>query len=111
MTPFLFVLLLLGVARVTWFITEDHLPIIEKPRTWLVDRNPDSTLAYLVNCWWCVSIYVGAGASAFSVWVIERGLGLEPWESFLTLWPAFSFSAVLVMLAADVLMAHGTDDE
>lgn len=110
MTPFLFLLLALGAARVTWFITEDHLPVVEKPRDWIVNRNQDGNLAYLVNCWWCTSVYVGAGAAAFSVWVLDAGLVYEDWKSFLVLWPAFSFAAVLLMLVADVLLAHGSDD-
>lgn len=110
MTLLLIVLLMLGAARVTWFITEDHLPLIEKPRTRLVARNPEGNLAYLVNCWWCTSVYVGAGAAAFGVWVLDLTLGYEDWKSFLLLWPAISFAAVLLMLVADVLMAHGTED-
>lgn len=111
MTLLLIVLLMLGAARVTWFITEDHLPLIERPRTWFVEGHPDTNLAYLVDCWWCTSVYVGAGAAAFGVWVMGINLVPEDWKSFLTLWPAMSFGAMLFMLVADVLMAHGTPDE
>jgi len=114
MTVFLFILLALGVARVTWFITEDHLPLIKRPRDWVVNRKPEGNLAYLVGCWWCVSIYVAAGAAAFAVWVLNVKLGvltdwkayrtpLADWKTFLVLWPAFSLSATAIMGAADWL--------
>lgn len=109
MSVFLFILLALGVARVTWFITEDHLPLIEKPRDWVVARNPHGSLAYLVNCWWCVSIYVGAGAAAFGTWILDEPVITTHWQSFLVLWPAFSMAAVFIMSVVDTLQAHGTD--
>lgn len=111
MTVFLFILLALGVARVSWFITEDHLPLIAKPREAIVNRNPDGNLAYLVNCWWCVSVYTGAGAAAFSTWVLEAPIyHLENWKTFLVLWPAFSMAAVLIMSVADTTQAYGSDN-
>lgn len=123
MNWFLFVLLALGVARVTWFISEDHLPLVATPRTWLVDRNPDGNLAYLVNCWWCVSVYVGAAASAFAVWVLQSHLTfwwdtnpthppkvLEDWKTFLLLWPALSFAGVALMSIVDTIQNYGTED-
>lgn len=110
MSFFLFFLLSLGAARVTWLITEDHLPIVANPRQWLVDRNPDGNLAYLVSCWWCVSVYTGAGAAAFAVWVLDSRVVHEDWKSFLVLWPAFSFAAVALMSLVDMMQAHGTED-
>lgn len=122
MTFFLFFLLVLGAARVTWFITEDHLPLIAKPRQRLIDRNPEGNLAYLINCWWCTSIYVSAIAAAVAVWVFDIPFVVYPmaheqvffvlaeWKEFLILWPAFSFAAVLVMSFVDTIQNYGTDD-
>lgn len=121
MSVFLFVLLALGVARITWLISEDHLPLIAKPRQWIVDRNPDGNLAYLVNCWWCVSVYVAGIASAVTTWLFDIPMVVYPadtpafyvldeWKQFLILWPAFSMAAVGIMSFVDMLQAHGTDD-
>jgi hypothetical protein len=107
---FLFVLLALGAARITWLITEDHLPVIAKPRQRIVDRNPEGNLAYLINCWWCTSVYVGAGAAAFATWVLHSQVVPVPWKSFLVLWPAFSMAAVMLMGAGDWLTS-APDDE
>lgn len=123
MSIFLFILLALGVARITWFISEDHLPLIANPRQWLVDRNPDGNLAYLVNCWWCVSVYTGAAASAFAVWVLQSHMTfwwdtnptrplhvLEDWKMFLILWPALSMAGIMLMGAADWLTSAPDKD-
>lgn len=112
----LLTLLTLATGRVTWFITEDHLPLIEKPRNWIVNRNPAGSLAYLVQCWFCVSIYIAAGAAAFAVWVLNMRFEIwaniakgnmfqQPagWKCFLVLWPALSFAGVGVMGAIDWL--------
>lgn len=108
---FIFFLLSLAVARVTWFLAEDHLPLVAKPRQWIVDRSPEGNLAYLVQCWWCVGVYVAAGASAFAVWALDYQLGaVADWKTFLLLWPALAMTGVTLMLVADVLMEHGTDD-
>jgi hypothetical protein len=121
-TTLLFVLLSLAVARITWLITEDHLPIIAKPRQAIVDRKPDGNLAYLVECWWCVSVYVAAGASAFAVWVLGLELDawnisahagvhrIEDWKTFLLLWPALSMTGVAWMSLVDTVQNYGTDD-
>lgn len=123
MTWLLFFILSLATARITWLITEDHLPVIAKPRQWIVDRKPDGNLAYLVNCWYCSSVYVAAGAAAFAVWVLDITIGLFPgdsgevtyshipdWKAFLLLWPALSFAAVGIMGAIDWLTAAPDKD-
>lgn len=111
MNWFLFFLLALGAARVTWFLTEDHLPLIATPRQKIVDRKPGGNLAYLVNCWFCTSIYVAAGAAAFAVWVLETNLqNFADWKTFLVLWPAFSFAAVGIMGAIDWLTSAPDHD-
>lgn len=122
-TLFLFLLLALGVARVTWFISEDHLPLIARPREAIVNRNPDGNLAYLINCWWCVSVYTGAGAAAFAVWVLQARMTfwwdtnpvrpptiLVDWKEFLLLWPALSVAGVMLMGAADWLTSAPDED-
>ena len=112
MTWFLFFILSLATARVTWFITEDSMPLIARPRQWIVARNPGGSLAYLAECWYCASIYVAAGASAFAVWALDAHLSLwstaglndfADWKAFLLLWPALSMAAVGIMGAVDWL--------
>lgn len=102
-----FLLLALAVARLTWLVTEDHLPLVAKPRKWIIDRKPEGNLAYLVGCWWCVSIYAAAGAAAFARWALHA---VDTTEGLLW-WPALSFAAVGLMSLVDVLQAHGTEDD
>lgn len=52
----------LAVGRITRLITGDF--IFLKPRRWVQARVSDS-LAYLVGCPWCASIYVAAAL----VWI------------------------------------------
>ena len=56
----LVLLTMLSVARLTRLVTDDA--ILDTPRGWLLERP--GKLAYFVSCPWCVSIWVGAGASA-----------------------------------------------
>jgi hypothetical protein len=79
-------LFILGVYRGTRFVTRDELPIFKFPRDVIVaffDPAPEHTqrwawaksraggfgrsVAYLVECDWCVSVYV-AGAAAYLTW-------------------------------------------
>lgn len=62
MTVLEFIVLVLAVHRVTHLVVEDQIPFIRKPREWIVRRKPDGSLAYLVNCFWCSSVWVAAGA-------------------------------------------------
>lgn len=100
---FNFFLLALSVARLTWLITEDHLPLVERPRTWIVQRKPMGSLAYLVNCWWCSSIYVAGGATAYAHWELNEPHALM-W------WPALSICAVALMTIVEILMGLGEDE-
>ena len=94
------VLLILAVYRVTRLLTEDKIPIIARPREWLVNwldpwpadvqagkrQSTGATakaVAYLLTCPWCMSVWVGAAV------VFGAGLWLDvpyPW----LLWPAAS---------------------
>lgn len=60
MSVFLFVLLALSTWRFTHLVVEDTFPLIAQPRQWIIDRNPQGSLAYLVNCTWCSSVWVAA---------------------------------------------------
>lgn len=109
-------LLLLGLAchRITRVITRDHLPIIAIPRDAFINRwaaydiMDDGTLpdqkisisgkptnpfmrstAYLLECDWCMSIWV----SAILVW-ITSSLVSVPLP--LLVWPAVSTIAALI---------------
>jgi hypothetical protein len=57
---YLFVVLSLSVWRWTHLIVEDTIPIVAKPREWIVRRKPMGNLAYLVGCTWCSSVWVAA---------------------------------------------------
>lgn len=59
------ILICLAVYRVTHFITEDAFPPIAAFREYVGLRfGYGSSWAYLVECAWCVSIYVGAAMVA-----------------------------------------------
>ncbi len=71
MTPFIFILLALSVWRVTHLVVEDTIPVIAKPREWLIDRNPDSSFSYLLGCTYCSSIWVAAAHVAIVDWILD----------------------------------------
>jgi hypothetical protein len=55
------ILICIAVYRLTHFITKDAFPPIAAFREYVGLRfGEDSSWAYLVECPWCVSIYVGA---------------------------------------------------
>lgn len=53
-------LAVLTVARLTHLITTDF--IFDRPRAWLQRRS--TTIAYLAQCAWCVSIWIGFAVAA-----------------------------------------------
>lgn len=55
-----FFILSLSVWRFTHLIVDDHIPVVRKPREWIVARNPDGNVAYLVGCTWCSGVWVAA---------------------------------------------------
>ena len=71
MTPFIFILLALSVWRVTHLVVEDTIPVVAKPREWLINRNPDSSFSYLLGCTYCSSVWVAAAHVA----VVDLALG------------------------------------
>lgn len=59
------VLVCLAVYRITVFIAKDAFPPMQASRDWVIRRaGEDSSVAYLMECPWCVSIYVGAAVVA-----------------------------------------------
>ena len=70
MTVLDLLLISLATARITRLVTEDK--ITEWPRNriliWLIGRDPESLVAYLVVCPWCVSFWAG-GAVAGAWWL------------------------------------------
>lgn len=52
----LIILAVLAVARLTHLVTTDF--ITDRPRAWLGQHAPTS-IAYLVTCPWCLSMYLG----------------------------------------------------
>ena len=55
--------------RVTRLVVRDQIPVIARPRDWIVrtlDRTWARSIAYLLECEWCMSMWVGAGVVAAS---------------------------------------------
>lgn len=51
------VVFILSVYRVSRLVIEDE--ITDGPRNWVYSKiNPDGKLAYLLSCYWCISIWV-----------------------------------------------------
>lgn len=74
----------LVTARLTLVITTDR--ITQAPRNWLLSRlEPESLMAYLIECNWCVSFYVGLGVAGGGVvagwwawpWLVPLGLAFS----------------------------------
>lgn len=58
-------LICVGTYRITRLFAVDALPLIAKPREWIVNKlGEEHAISYLVTCMWCVSMYVGAGLTA-----------------------------------------------
>lgn len=72
MTWLLVVLVVLATARLTRLINEDA--ILDAPRAWVQQHAPDSVV-YLVQCPWCVSMWVGGPVAAAAVlWPSNRAV-------------------------------------
>lgn len=63
MTVFVFVLACLATWRLTHLVVEDQLPLVKKPREWIIARKPHGNLAYLLGCTYCSSVWVAAGVT------------------------------------------------
>lgn len=82
----------LTTARITRLVTQDK--ITERPRNALLLRlDENGLMAYLVQCSWCASFYVGAGVAAGGAWA---GAWTWWWSGAL----ALSFSYVAGILAS-----------
>lgn len=55
------ILLALATHFLTYLVTDSSFPPIERARDAIIDKYPDTPLAYLVDCPWCVSVYTAAG--------------------------------------------------
>lgn len=77
-------LVCITVYRITRLVTIDEFPPVKLVRDTVISRfGEDSSWAYLVECPWCASVYVGAAVVAATAWV--AGLPV-PW----LVWPATS---------------------
>lgn len=56
----LVLLAVLAVARLTHLVTTDY--ILDRPRAWIGAHAPTS-IAYLITCPWCLSIWLGGGVA------------------------------------------------
>lgn len=68
MTTLLVVLLIGATIRLTRLLTADA--IFEVPRGWVEQRLP-SSVAYLIRCDWCLSVWVGFITFAFGRYAPE----------------------------------------
>jgi len=71
MTWLLVLLITLTTYRITRLLTQDALPLVARPRAWIIRRTGEhSAWAYLVECPWCTGVYVAAAVTAATdVWV------------------------------------------
>ena len=96
----LIAVLALATHRVTRLLTRDQVPLIKRPRDWIlawIDPRDSAgqevghaplgefgrSIAYLVECDWCMSVWVGAALT----WATATTVGL-PWPWLV--WPALS---------------------
>jgi uncharacterized protein DUF1360 len=88
----LVILTCLATHRATRFLTRDHLPLIAVPRAKITQYldpppSPDDvlagqeprkpwgvfgwSLAFLLECDWCMSVWVAAGIVSLEIWVFD----------------------------------------
>lgn len=80
LTTWAWLILPLGVCRATQIALHDR--IFEKPRSWLLSKlNPNGLpmtdperpyLSYLLECPWCLSVWIGFAAVALVLWDATR---------------------------------------
>lgn len=80
-----FLLNTLAAARLTQLVTTDS--ITERPRVavteWADRRSGTRPLAVLINCGWCVSVWVAAALAAFDAWTggpLARGVAAAGYD-------------------------------
>jgi hypothetical protein len=94
-----FLLNTLAAARLTQLVTTDS--ITEPPRVavteWADRRRGTRPLSVLINCGWCVSVWVSAGLAAFDWWAggpLARGVAAAGYD------PAAAGWAIIVAALA-----------
>lgn len=120
MSPWLLGVLVIGATyRVTRLLTRDQLPLVARPREQLVgywypdfaerdwrDAHPGArahwgglghSLAYLITCDWCVSMYVSTGMVA-AAWYWSPWL--RPWGWLAATLLGLTASAVTGLIAS-----------
>lgn len=86
---FTFFLASLATWRLTHLVVEDTLPLIARPRNWIVQHSPGSNFSYLLGCVYCSSVWVAAAVTA----------GLDLWTDISVPQP-FLFGSALSIIAA-----------
>lgn len=72
MSILLAVLIVASTYRLTRLLVVDEFPPIAYVREWITVRAGEaSSLAYLVHCPWCTSVYVGALVVAGTDWLTD----------------------------------------
>jgi hypothetical protein len=86
-----FLVISLAVARATRLVTADRIMLFL--RRWVINKwGEESSMAYLVHCNWCTSIWIAAPSAA--VWATL----MLPWRSWwlaIPAWFAMSYIAGL----------------
>lgn len=89
---FLILLVFAAVHRLTRLAIMDEIPMVKTPRDWAVNHldpipgtgrkpvwgRPGKSLAYLLGCPWCMSVWVGGVVVWLTVWLHPAGLPV-PW--------------------------------
>lgn len=94
-----FLLNVLAAARLTQLVTTDS--ITDTPREWITERadrrRATRPIAILINCGWCVSVWVSAGLAAFDWWgggPLARGVAAAGYDH-----PAAGWAIIIAALA------------
>jgi hypothetical protein len=88
-TVFVFILLALSVWRFTHLIVEDTIPVIAKPREWIISRNEESNLSYMLGCTYCTSVWIA----------IAHVVGLDLVTDYSVPVPVFVIAALSILAA------------
>lgn len=86
-----------AVYRITRFVVADAFPPMAHFRDWVAGRfGEESSIAYLVECPWCMSVWLGGLVVLASTLLLDRGLPAP-----LLVWPTASGVAGLAHLLTE----------
>jgi hypothetical protein len=74
--PILFLLVTLATYRLTELPVEDLFPPTRRVVDWLIDHKPDGSLAYLLQCNYCVSVWASAIVTFLTWFAVRNTVGM-----------------------------------